>query len=255
MFSFLLFIVVLIFVNGFMELQFINQDINNFIDCCEYEEEIVYKEYKINLYCCKAEKDNEKNNYLDTITISDNKIYLGNKSDIIVTNRNPFNRYGGAFLTDVAEMVVHPLYSGHAAVNLSVNEIIECVGIGDGDSVRIKENCWFDDIIDFGQEDETYVGLRFKNVSQEDKEKYTTELKKEVNKKYTYSYFIHTKNTYYCTDLVTRIAKKIDVNLNYDGFVSTGNDIIISDNTFIIFIVRKIDLKNKIINIYYMKEE
>ena len=76
----------------------------------------------------------------------------------------------------------------------------------------------------------------------------------QVGKKYTYNYLIPSKNKYYCTNLVTRIANKIDVKLNYDLFIATGNDIIISNDTFIVFVVKKVDLDNKKINVYYMKE-
>ena len=96
--------------------------------------------------------------------------------------------------------------------------------------------------------------LRIKGINNEKRNIFTENLKNEVGKKYTYSFLIHSKNKYYCTDLVTRVAKTIDINLNYDLFISTGNDIIVSNNTFIIFVCKKTDIKNKIINLYYMSE-
>ena len=253
-FIFISIVLILLFGNGFMELGFVNGEIGSFINKCEYSETINYNGYEVNLYKYIASYDYEKENYIDTVTIEDGILYLGNTGDITVTNRNPVGRDKGAFVSDVANMFTKPLYLGHATVNTSNKELIECVGNSDKNEVRIVNNEWFEEIIDFGQVDETYVGLRIKGIDNEKRNMFAENLKNEVGKKYTYSFLIHSKNKYYCTDLVTRVAKTIDINLNYDLFISTGNDIIVSNNTFIIFVCKKIDLEKKIINLYYMSE-
>lgn len=248
-------LLIIIFGNGFFELGFINSDIEQFINNCEYEKTINYGEYEINLYSKKASYDYEKDNYIDTIQIKDDTIYLGNKSDIIITNRNPYGRIGGAFISDVVGMFTTPLNSGHATVNIDSESIIECVGNSDNNVVRIVNNEWFEDIIKYGEEKENYIGLRIKDFDNDKRNEFVRLLNNELGKKYTFSFLIHSKDTFYCTDLITRTIKKMNLKLNYDSFIATGNDILISNNTFIIFVVRKVDFKNKVINLYYMKEE
>ena len=64
------------------------------------------------------------------------------------------------------------------------------------------------------------------------------------------------KNRYYCTDLISRAYKTADINVNYDYLTTTGNDMIVSDNTYLIFCRQRV-VKNKIeeYNIYYLCEE
>ena len=63
----------------------------------------------------------------------------------------------------------------------------------------------------------------------------------------------YSKNKYYCTDLISRVLKKENIKTNYDSFYTTGNDLIVSNNTYIIFLCERV--KDGFFNIYYLSEE
>ena len=64
---------------------------------------------------------------------------------------------------------------------------------------------------------------------------------------------IKKKNKYYCTDLLSRVLNKYNINIDYDKMYPTGNDFIISENTFVVFICERI-VEGEF-NIYYLSEE
>ena len=61
------------------------------------------------------------------------------------------------------------------------------------------------------------------------------------------------RNKYYCTDLITRTFLENDIRIDNDYFYPTGNDIILSKNTFLVFLCERI--KEGYFNIYYLSEE
>ena len=61
------------------------------------------------------------------------------------------------------------------------------------------------------------------------------------------------KDKYYCTDLITRSLYKFGIDLNYDNFFAIGNDLILSDETYLIFYI-ECDSEG-VFSVYYLSEE
>lgn len=54
-----------------------------------------------------------------------------------------------------------------------------------------------------------------------------------VGSDYNRKFIFDTKNKYYCTDLISRAWEKVGIELNYDGFYCSVQDLICSDKTYI----------------------
>lgn len=70
-----------------------------------------------------------------------------------------------------------------------------------------------------------------------------------IGKKYNHKYIFDTKNSYYCSDLISRAWQKVGIDLNYDGFYCSIQDMICSDKTYIS--MYKI-YKDNVAYIYYL---
>ncbi len=78
---------------------------------------------------------------------------------------------------------------------------------------------------------------------------------------YNFLFFLDMEYKYYCTDLVSRAYQDVMVPeseqtnyskaLNDDGFITSVNDIVLSEQTYITFYVEIID---EIVHIYYLED-
>ncbi len=78
---------------------------------------------------------------------------------------------------------------------------------------------------------------------------------------YNYLFFLDMTNKYYCTDMVSRAYQSIMLDeddqklyartLNDDGFITSVNDIILSNDTYLTFYVEVID---DVVHIYYLED-
>ena len=109
---------------------------------------------------------------------------------------------------------------------------------------------------------EKFIGVRVKNVTEEQFNgavQYADQLVGE--NLYNFLFFLDMEYKYYCTDLVSRAYQDVMVPeneqanyakaLNDDGFITSVNDIILSEETYIAFYVEIID---EVVHIYYLED-
>jgi len=100
------------------------------------------------------------------------------------------------------------------------------------------------------------IGLRVKNTTEEDRNKIIEYADAQLDKGYNYTFIFNRENTFYCTDLVSRSVKNAGININYDHFATTGNDMIISKNTYIFFLRETVIVDGeKVFNVYFLENE
>lgn len=79
-----------------------------------------------------------------------------------------------------------------------------------------------------------YIILRVKGLTDDEK---SIALKKAISMlgdPYNLTFITNTKNTHYCSDLVTKTFKSVGKNTNYDGFATTIYDLLVSSSTEIV---------------------
>ena len=245
--SFLIF-----FINGFIEKGIIKNEIEEFKSRGVFEEEIQYNGVIIKKYKVKPEKEYE-NIEKPSINIERENYYLGSKLDITITSRNPLRNSSFALASDVAGFFSKNFFIGHATINStsSGTYYIETVGNDkEKNEVREERNIWFESEIKPGDDNNTIIGLRIKGIDGETEEKIVSKLREKIGKKYNKLLIIPLKNRYYCTDLITRTLKEEGIKINYDHFYATGNDIIVDDDTYLIYYISRIS--NKEFELYYL---
>lgn len=255
MFIFMLLFILFLF-NGLIEMAPANLILQSFKERGEYCETISINKQEVNIYTVIPKYDYE---IADTRTAfrkdSSYGYYIGSNLDIIITNRNPLRFESMAIVRDFGNFFSKNFYIGHATINIADDgrKFIESVGNDNGNNgVRIKDNDWIYTEINIENDAQTIIGLRIKNLTLEKINKISDDLLKKVGLSYNYNFLINKRNSYYCTDLISRVLYSNGINIDYDYFYPTGNDFIISNNTFPIFICEKIE-KGKF-NIYYLSE-
>lgn len=247
--------IVIFMGNGYMEYGVVKNEINNFKNRGEYIKTTYIQSQEVRLYQITPNYDYEVQNLTRTFDVEES-LYIGSKGDIILSSSNPIKNYGSSLIKDIVGYMARRFYIGHATVNLtdSGDKIIESVGNDDlFYGVRVSDSKWIENTITAGTDELVLIGLKIKNFSNEDSETYVNNLLEQEGKKYNMNFLISKKNAYYCTDLITRIGNKSQLNLNYDMFFATGNDIIVSNDTFIFFVCERIE--NGKFNLYYLKGE
>lgn len=108
-----------------------------------------------------------------------------------------------------------------------------------------------------------FIGLRVKQITDEQLDDVVAFSQDIVAKKtiYNFLFFLDMEYKYYCTDLVSRAYQHVLVPeeeqrqyaraLNDDGFITSVNDLILSDDTYIAFYVEIID---DIVHIYHLED-
>lgn len=254
---FVLFIWGMLFVtNGLIEKKVVKEEINSFKERGTYDKTIDINGQKVDMYKVFPLYDYEDASSFVFDNSLTSKHYIGSKTDIILTNRNPLRMYQTAIVRDIADIAARNFYIGHATINLSDDgsEVIECVGNDeDNNGVRIVEQAWIYTEVRNGNDAQAIIGLRIKDITNETKEKICDGLRELEGKGYNYLLPFYVRNKYYCTDLISRVLYKEDINVNYDYFYTTGNDIIISSSTYLIFLCERIE--EGYFKIYYLCEE
>ena len=253
---FLLFCITLFMLNGVIEMKPVDLIISSFKERGEYLHSTYINGQKVDMYIVKSYYDYEKNDARTTFRKNEEGVYhIGSNLDIILTNRNPLRAEPMAIVQDFGNFFAKNFFIGHASINVNEDgsEMIDAVGNSPEDNgVKIKLNDWISTEISRSNDAQMIIGLRIKNLNNEKIEKVNSNLLECEGLKYNYNLLISKKNSYYCTDLITRNLRKENIEIDYDGLYPTGNDFIISNNTFIIFICERIEDK---FNIYYMSEE
>ncbi len=107
-----------------------------------------------------------------------------------------------------------------------------------------------------------FIGVRVKNITDEQLQglnDFGDSIKDQAL--YNYLFFLDMKNKYYCTDLVSRAYQAVMVEdykqkqyssvLNDDGFITSVNDMILSNDTYISVYVEIID---DVVHIYHLED-
>ncbi len=242
---------------GFIEKESVKNEISDFINRAMFVEEIVIQAQRVSIYKVIAEKDYEIENYKKVFEYGDtSKYYIGSTLDIILTDRNPLRNHGLAIVNDIGEFASTNFFIGHATINVNKDgsEMVESVGNDNGFiGVRRVENTWIETEVRYGNDASTIIGLRVKGIDEKKEQNIVKSLENKIGKGYNFNLLIKKKNKYYCTDLITRSFLENDIRIDDDYFYPIGNDIILSDNTFIIFLCQRI--KEGYFNIYYLSEE
>ena len=251
----ILLIIILIFIsNGLIERAFVNRDIKDFINRSVF----VTKIGDTNYYKVIANNDEDTSRVFD---INDKNYYIGTTGDIILTNRNPL-KYSDLLITkSIVGVFSKTMFLGHASLVVTDDGavIVEITDHINSDNEFIKEeigvkysqNTWITD--DDGSP--YIIGLRVKGIDESIKENLLEFISNNIGKPYNHI-FIHQKDKFYCTDLVSRAYNYSGININYDWFFTTGCDLLVSRQTYIIFIrEKKIVRGETFYNVYYLSEE
>ena len=243
--------------NGFIEKKPVKSILDNFKNRGVFVETIGIHSQKVNVYKINVKYDYEKEGYNQVFKYKNvTEYYIGSKTDIILTNRNPLRNSASAIVSDLGLFFSSNFFIGHATMNITDDgsKYIESVGNDTGFfGVRESENTWIKTEVRYGNDAQMIVGLRLKYVSEDTKDKIIDELKTKIGCEYNTNVLIRKKNKYYCTDLLSRVLNKYNINIDYDKMYPTGNDFIISENTFVVFICERI-VEGEF-NIYYLSEE
>ena len=240
-------------INGHTEKFIINRQINEFKERAVYVGE---DPNLINVHYYKVSKkydyeDNSRNTYTTTTRI------IGSKTDVIITNRNPMRGVVG--LDPLVGYLASNFFVGHSTMNANdqgtlMYEVVGNSTTPEENAVIKSSNDWSSYLKD--TQSPIIVGVRIKDTTSEQRDKMVEYASMQVGKGYNYTFLFNRENTYYCTDLISRAAKYAGLNINYDYFATTGNDMIISKNTYIFFYrdIEVVDGKN-IFNVYYLENE
>lgn len=242
---YILFVLLILFIIFIIDNSLENKKINGLID--DFTSRGVMVEEIDNYTYYKVTKKYE---YEDCSNICDSylDINIGTIGDIYISNRDPL---GGFFVT---EWISRFSWIGHAGLITSYNgdKMVEIVGNESfkENVVKINDNNWMK--ID----SDKHIVLRVKNISNTDKEKIVEKSNETLGCRYDYTFMFGGNKRFYCTNLVSYIYKKIDVDLNRDNLFTTGSDMISNDNTYIIYYKERYIKNNKVCyNIYYLDGE
>ena len=142
---------------------------------------------------------------------------------------------------------VSTLFGGHAGVFVDdARFIVEAMGGTPEESYVYK---YYNDTF---EEERTVIGMRV-NASLEERLQAAENAKTLVGKNYNYLFILNTLDSYYCTDVCSRIyGKEFGMNYNIDTnwFHVSVQDLFRSNDTYITFVKYKVGNET---HIYYLK--
>ena len=224
--------------------------IQSFKDKCEYLEKESTSTTRF--YKGKAEEGEEI-----PFQIKNNKIYPGATGDILISLNSEVT-------IPVIGSIVSYFAGGHAALVLGdyqdlvsvdngygiqkVDEYntLEASGINDG---AHRTNVLRKDYWTTGHPYKETICLRVK-MTEEQKHEVMANAMAHWGDAYNYTFLFETKEKSYCSDVISKVFSKIGVNLNKDGFVTSIYDLVVSNETYIVYYQYFDDAGVK--NIYYL---
>ena len=190
-----------------------------------------YDGYDYNYYEVERKHDYELDNKTVLVNDSPSNLVVGQKGDILVTPQSPFPYAWGV------HHFISYFFGGHSVLISDSNKIIQSTGISSSKGISldvIRDTIFHDGMIKeddvvaeevtnyFFQpnyrspSDDSYdtykkfyrteiVGLRIKNISDDEINKVIENAQELVNKAlYNYLFFLDYQDKYYCTDLISR---------------------------------------------------
>lgn len=235
------------FINGTIERQIVKKEIREFMLRGELLLPSTNFNYDINrerFYIVRSEYDYEDTSFN---TYNHSTKFIGSTGDILITNRNPLPEIS------VLDPVFVHFWIGHAALVIEDDgsKILEIVGNDtlESNEVLISKNLFYLSYL----KSEEVVGLRIKDIDQEKKEEIKVVKDSFLGLGYNFFFVIPIAKRYYCIDLITSVLEKTNININYDFWVSTGNDMIINKKTYI-FYYSHVD-KEGIVHKYFLVDK
>lgn len=218
-----LFLFMVFVVNGKVENALVNQDIEAFKARGEFVVAIGNTRY----YAVKQQYDYEdlSRDVLRGHTIS----RIGSTSDIFVTSRNPVPG------NPITEWLSKNMWLGHAGIVIDDEgrETIEITG-----NISPEENVvqiWTSTWLSTDRGSPQIAVLRIKDTTEEQREAMIEYAKSKLGLPYNYTFIFNRANAFYCSDLVSRAVSAGGININYDHLATTGSDMIVSPNTYLVY--------------------
>lgn len=191
-------------------------------------------------------KVSKKYDYEDTTSriIDEASDNIGTTGDIYIISTD----WGDSFIT---KYICENLRVGHAGIVYDKLATYTYEVVGNRKKSENIVNEYVNDWKDVHNYKELII-LRVKGIDNNDRDKIKNHLDEIKGSKYNYFPFIHLKNRYYCTDLVTRTYKDaLNININ-EFFISTGSSMINNDNTYIVYYKKEIKKGDIKARIYYL---
>ncbi len=168
-----------------------------------------------------------------TVLEKDGSLTPGNTGDIIISLHLPLDN-------ELIGGVVSFFAGGHAGLVLGDYEdqkgtadsdfLLESTGFGnETDAFVFNKNYWYEeDVTPFNE----VIALRV-DTTLEERNKVLAKAMALVGEPYNYTFFLNTKETSYCTDIVGKAYSEIGVDLNKDKLTTSVYDLLISNETYI----------------------
>ncbi len=268
----------------------VNHLINDFKDrsTFEYEETIIYglSEQTRRYYTVERTEDYEladtRSAFEDT-----NRMHLGKDGDVFLTQESPFpyipvfhqfmSYYFGGHAALKSEELGFLQATGFPRSDQSLLEIMFIRGDEPHDYANISahiatQDAWMNPNYRAESNDaypyygqyyrKKFIGVRVKNVDEEIINDTIDYANDQVGKGiYNFLFFLNMQYKYYCTDYISRSYQAAMLPedeqglyanvLNDDWFITSVNDIVLSDDTYLLFYVEIID---DVYHIYYLED-
>lgn len=229
--------------NGAVEKSIIERDIDTF----KARGQFVVEYGRSSYYLVPKAYDYEDTTH--QILDMDHRTFPGSTGDIYITNRNPLPQ------SLVVGWLSSIMWMGHCAIVSSEDgsRVFDIVGNQsyEDNIVRELENDW----ITRGALNEEIALIRIKNIDDDTRQSMMSYLQDHIGYRYNYTFLFNREHTFYCSDLASRTAAAAGVGINYDGLVTTGADMLISEHTYLIYYREKVIINNEEkYHIYYLGE-
>lgn len=237
----LIIIFAIFMTDGFIESNKINNSIDEFISRGIYVNTID----NISYYKVVKKYDYED---CDNILDEYSEKSVGTIGDMYITDRNPLKGFA------VTEFISNKTWIGHCGIVYNEDGTLTLETVGnksvEENKVKVRENIWLD--IDAPR----YLIMRVKGINDEQKDILKQEYEKIMDCRYNHSFIFGSKRHFYCSDMISYLYDKLDINLNDDYFLTTGGDLICAEQTYIIYYRQRVIKEGKNhYNVYYLSEE
>lgn len=199
----------------------------------------VFKQELGSFYLYEVEIEEELRS--PSVTFDGNTVNNETSGDIFIYKESKMD-----VLPYSAEFISY-FFGGHAGI-VDGGVIIEAMGANSKPEDNIVDYAMNNLFYDRHERD--VIGLRVKG-SDEEIEKAVEYANSVVGVKYNFTFVFNRKNSFYCTDLISRAFGKeanLDFNLDQDGIATSCNDLVLSNDTFITYFMY---YKDGIKHLYY----
>jgi len=166
----------------------------------------------------------------------DKYAFAGSYGDMFVTQESPFFHSPDIPL---AYEFVSFWWGGHAAIvsddvdEFGYPQVIEATAMSEDPEYNAVTKIWNYWLTQ--EYRDNFIGLRVKGATKNEYQSYAKWANDQLGTPYNMTFVFNTENTFYCSDLVSRGWGELGYNLNEDAIVTSINDIITSDDTYIFF--------------------